>query len=600
MNNTGSNPTQGGVSLGGGIADAITGSLGLHHGHNISLGLPAVHAHAALGHNNTGNLGPSANPKGALTSSASDSQTNTSANNNAVNANNHTVVTGPKTGIEENLSVSATSLGPNHFGLRHLLRTWVAFAIKRRSFSLLAKASTLAAKTGVTMDNILCEEDDSVAAAAAQATASTLSPSALIAAADASGGLNCHSHHAALSVLSGGGGAATASSAATSTGGDNAHSDGTGAVTGNASANTRTVSDRAINATAGHRATSSPSAASASAAASAIAISLIEPMSFLLPALLTPASSQEMENTPLSWAELPAELLTATGCHVPLTQGASNDIAPILGSRWIFVRWLHQGRSRYFVSPAFERDIVSWATIQSTWNANNREVTGLFVPRSEMPTHTRGIMHQFAIHPRVGMPLRANRYKTKIKVRAAVAPMGSAPSAEEPGMVEMVVDGVMCQKMMSLDTAFLFIECVRDEVTPATVLASLSNHGAATGAATTINAHSQQQQQLQPQLHGAMAGIGSGSMVPSQAQLQGNQLLAQMAANMIGAGNARANDYHRSISNMSGNSVSSDVIANAVLQQQQAVGGSDGNSGSITLKLWYRGRGGNWKRIGWT
>lgn len=187
MNNTGSNPTQGGVSLGGGIADAITGSLGLHHGHNISLGLPAVHAHAALGHNNTGNLGPSANPKGALTSSASDSQTNTSANNNAVNANNHTVVTGPKTGIEENLSVSATSLGPNHFGLRHLLRTWVAFAIKRRSFSLLAKASTLAAKTGVTMDNILCEEDDSVAAAAAQATASTLSPSALIAAADASG-----------------------------------------------------------------------------------------------------------------------------------------------------------------------------------------------------------------------------------------------------------------------------------------------------------------------------------------------------------------------------------------------------------------------------
>lgn len=237
---------------------------------------------------------------------------------------------------------------------------------------------------------------------------------------------------------------------------------------------------------------------------------------------------------------------------------------------------------------------MSWATIQSTWNANNREVTGLFVPRSEMPTHTRGIMHQFAIHPRVGMPLRANRYKTKIKVRAAVAPMGSAPSAEEPGMVEMVVDGVMCQKMMSLDTAFLFIECVRDEVTPATVLASLSNHGAATGAATTINAHSQQQQQLQPQLHGAMAGIGSGSMVPSQAQLQGNQLLAQMAANMIGAGNAGANDYHRSISNMSGNSVSSDVIANAVLQQhqqQQAVGGSDGNSGSITPQALVSGAG---------
>ena len=459
------------------------------------------------------------------------------------------IAAGPKTGIEENLSVSATSLGPNHFGLRHLLRTWLAFAIKRRSFSLLAKASTLAARTGITMDNILCGEDDSV------------------------------------SVLSGGGGAAHVGEFGGET---SAESDPTD--------------------------TTSPSLPNTSSSAAA---GLTEPMNFLLPALLTPASCQHLESTPLSWAELPAELLTATGCRVPLTHagdGIINDIAPILGSRWIFVRWLHQGRSRYFVSPAFERDIVSWATVQSTWNANNREVTGLFVPRSEMPTHTRGIMHQFAIHPRAGMPMRANRYKTKIKVRAAVAPVGSVPSAEDPGMVEMGVDGVMCQKMISLDTAFLFIEYVRDEVTPATVLASLSSReGAVAAAATAVNDHSQHQQS-QPQLHGAMSGIGSGSLVPNQAQVQGNQFLTQMAAKMIGAGNAGGatsmpnaamaatynNQYSRTSSNASGNSLPwnktiplSDAIHNRQQQQQQQrVGGSQNNSGTITPQAMMSGAGG--------
>lgn len=61
---------------------------------------------------------------------------------------------------------------------------------------------------------------------------------------------------------------------------------------------------------------------------------------------------------------------------------------------------------------------------------------------------------------------------------------------------------------------------------------------------------------------------------------------------MIGAGNAGANDYSRTTSNMSGNSISSDAIANAVLQQQQAVGGVDGNSGSITPQALVSGAGG--------
>jgi hypothetical protein len=161
----------------------------------------------------------------------------------------------------------------------------------------------------------------------------------------------------------------------------------------------------------------------------------------------------------------------------------------------------------------------------------------------------------------------------------------------------------MCQKMISLDTAFLFIEYVRDEVTPATVLASLSSRGGGTATAATttaVNAHSQQQQ---PQLHGAMSGIGSGSRVPNQAQLQGNQFLAQMAANMIGAGNAAGampnaaamaannNQYSRTSSNVSGNSLSDGMLAQ-LQQQQQLTGGSNNNSGTITPQAMVSGAGG--------
>ena len=356
-------------------------------------------------------------------------------------------------GLEESLLVSATSLGPSHFGLRHLIRTWVAFAIKRRSFSLLAKASTLAAKTGVTMDNILCGEDDDSASSTSRSALSSAfanesasdssraaSTAAALAAA-AQAGLTSQPS-AALSILTAGG----------------------------------RISE--LNTFGGGGGTPRTST------------SLTSPMTFLLPALLNPRSCQDVDNRPLSWGELPSELLAATGCQVALTRapddgsGRGGPVTPVLGSRWIFVRSLHHGKSRYFVSSAFERDVVSWVTIQSTWNANSQDVISLFLPKSEMEAHTRGLMHQFSIHPKQGMPLRASRYRTKIKVRSSVAGAqypSAAAGSNGDGTVELAVDGVMCQKIIDLDTAYIFLEYVRDEVSPASVLASLSTGGSIGG-----------------------------------------------------------------------------------------------------------------------
>ena len=44
-----------------------------------------------------------------------------------------------------------------HYGIRYLIHSWSSFALARRSFSLLGRASQLAAKCGVPMDDIFCD-----------------------------------------------------------------------------------------------------------------------------------------------------------------------------------------------------------------------------------------------------------------------------------------------------------------------------------------------------------------------------------------------------------------------------------------------------------
>ena len=43
-----------------------------------------------------------------------------------------------------------------HYGIRYLIHSWTSFALTRRSFSLLGRASQLAAKCGVPMDDVFC------------------------------------------------------------------------------------------------------------------------------------------------------------------------------------------------------------------------------------------------------------------------------------------------------------------------------------------------------------------------------------------------------------------------------------------------------------
>jgi len=58
--------------------------------------------------------------------------------------------------VETQIVRSAPSeIAKDHYGLHHLVRAWLATALRRRSFPLLAKASELACKAGLEMDDVV-------------------------------------------------------------------------------------------------------------------------------------------------------------------------------------------------------------------------------------------------------------------------------------------------------------------------------------------------------------------------------------------------------------------------------------------------------------
>merc|ERR1719478_1792327 len=62
--------------------------------------------------------------------------------------------------LYKSLGSLGSTINRNHFGMKFLIRSWVSFAIRRRSFTLLSRAGTLATKLGLSMDDIMCSDAD--------------------------------------------------------------------------------------------------------------------------------------------------------------------------------------------------------------------------------------------------------------------------------------------------------------------------------------------------------------------------------------------------------------------------------------------------------
>lgn len=68
--------------------------------------------------------------------------------------------------VEDKIICSSitSGLGKDHFGLNHIIRQWIALAFSRRSFSLLARASFIAEKMKIPMDDIISNQSPFAAA----------------------------------------------------------------------------------------------------------------------------------------------------------------------------------------------------------------------------------------------------------------------------------------------------------------------------------------------------------------------------------------------------------------------------------------------------
>lgn len=225
-----------------------------------------------------------------------------------------------------------------HFGLKYLIRSWISFAVRRRSFALLTKAADMAEKCGLTMDQV---------------------------------------------VLS-----------------------------------------------------SAPNQ---------------PPMEFLLATLLLPAAQQQVTGDRLRYHELRPCLLAATDC--PLLNANEKQQEPDLGNRWIWVREMKEGISRYFLSSAFERDVASWTQIQEIYQNNDQSVVDLFLSPSERPKHTRGFAHQISLHATPDVPPRSNK-TSNMQLQTNLA-------SSSTRVVQ--VDQVACLDIVSLDHAFYLMEYIRSD-----------------------------------------------------------------------------------------------------------------------------------------
>ena len=333
-------------------------------------------------------------------------------------------------------SAVAMQFHPKHYGIRFLIRSWVSFAIRRRSFMLLSRAALLASRVGLTMDDVMCEKD-------------------VVMPTDGDDGEDKGADSAVAAAAAVAEAAVAAASGTTPCTGSKAYHQG--------------------------------------------------PVDFLYPALITPSDQQDLGDTRLRWSEIPSDLLASAGCCAKSSGlGASVDdlnnmdcqrrkeeeakvkacqnaadfasvvenkdeqeiLAPLMGDRWIFVREMKQGQSRYFCSPAFERDVASWESIKDAWVKNEQEVVTLFHPPADgKAPYVRALMHQITLHDKANVPPRASRCSSKILVRNSTG----------AGSKVVAVDQISCMKIVSVDCCYFYNEYVPVEKETAETLALMSS-----------------------------------------------------------------------------------------------------------------------------
>jgi hypothetical protein len=244
--------------------------------------------------------------------------------------------------MEDNVvSTASSAFGPHHYGLHILIRQWVSIATLRRSFGLMARASSLAAKCGISFDDIFANE----------------SPFAKM--------------------------------------------------------------------------TRSP------------------PMTFLKDSIIKPASQQRVSGPRLQFNEIPSDLLKAVQLHVRSEQEIEDN-------RWIIVRLIRHGTSRYFLSPGFEKYVATFDEVQTTWEQNKREVKSLWLEEMEVIKYSQSFTHQISSLKTPSSPCTPCKIPGGTMIFHNVYPDGDM--SKRPQRKRIDVEFLSCMKCPDIDTMYLYVE----------------------------------------------------------------------------------------------------------------------------------------------
>eukprot|EP00173_Palmaria_palmata_P005428 Plantae.Rhodophyta-Palmaria_palmata.ctg9638.p1 GENE.Plantae.Rhodophyta-Palmaria_palmata.ctg9638~~Plantae.Rhodophyta-Palmaria_palmata.ctg9638.p1 ORF type:complete len:252 (-),score=28.56 Plantae.Rhodophyta-Palmaria_palmata.ctg9638:233-955(-) len=118
--------------------------------------------------------------------------------------------------------------------------------------------------------------------------------------------------------------------------------------------------------------------------------------SYMEKILTQPAVEQTVVGSRMLLEEIPMDLHKAVEMckYLPGREDRYN-----VENRWILVAKRVGGVMRFYVSAAFERDIVSWETINETYRENKKALKDLYLPdMQEKLKWTQGWIHQLSLH----------------------------------------------------------------------------------------------------------------------------------------------------------------------------------------------------------
>ena len=126
-------------------------------------------------------------------------------------------------------------------------------------------------------------------------------------------------------------------------------------------------------------------------------------MNYLLATLLEPRVQQSIPllERRMLVPRLPQDVLAFVGC-----QSCPTFQEHEMRNRWIIIRQTDRGHSRFYCSPAFERNVICWSHISQIYEDNLADINSLIFVKDDFRRLMACVAHQLSSHSVEGMPSR--------------------------------------------------------------------------------------------------------------------------------------------------------------------------------------------------